>query len=289
MTVDLQRNKTEWFQRLKRAISYRFSPSLSPKASERYRHDLLQQPRYLDPLRLNRFEKRIYSQNGEDGVLAEIFKRIGVADGTFVEIGAGDGEENNTRHLLQLGWHGWWIEGDKENVRWIKRRFKEQLRNESLHLIQNFVTVESVLDLFANAGIPFEFDLLSLDIDRNTYWVWGALSAYRPRVVVVEYNAAYSPEIEWVCPYAAQEVWDGTLNFGASLKAYERLASKRGYCLVGCELAGVNAFFVRSDLCKPELFLAPYTAENHHEPPRYFLAQKRSIWHQLRRKIYWLP
>ena len=136
------------------------------------------------------------------------------------------------------------------------------------------MTAENVQELLEGAGVPDEFDLLSLDVDRNTYWIWAALRRYHPRAVVVEYNAAYPPEQEWVVPYAAQEIWDGSLNFGASLKAYEKLAAELGYCLVGCELAGVNAFFVRQDLCGAELFRAPYTAENHYEPPRYFLAQR---------------
>ena len=65
-------------------------------------------------------------------------------------------------------------------------------------------------------------------------------------------------------------MWDYTQAYGASLKAYEELGARFGYSLVGCDLTGNNAFFVRTDLLK-NLFADPFTAENHHEPPRYYL------------------
>ena len=65
-------------------------------------------------------------------------------------------------------------------------------------------------------------------------------------------------------------VWDGSNFSGASLGALAALGHEKGYALVGCSLAGVNAFFVREDLVG-ESFCAPFSAENHYEPPRYFL------------------
>jgi hypothetical protein len=122
--------------------------------------------------------------------------------------------------------------------------------------------------------VPTELDLLSLDIDRNTYYLWEALRQFRPRLVVVEYNAAIPPGIEWKDTYGPR-VWDGTQNFGASLKAYENLGRQLGYSLVGCEFTGINAFFVRNDLVGDK-FAEPFTAENHYEPPRYSMIHRRS-------------
>ena len=78
----------------------------------------------------------------------------------------------------------------------------------------------------------------------------------------------------WKVEYYATQVWDGTINYGASLKAYEQLGAKYGYRLVGCSLSGVNAFFVQDRLCQ-DFFQAPYTAEHHYQPARYFLLGKR--------------
>ena len=117
---------------------------------------------------------------------------------------------------------------------------------------------------------------LSLDIDRNTYWVWEALTSIRPRVVVIEYNALYPPPVDWIVEYRAERAWKGTSYFGASLCAYERLGREKRYALVGCSLNGVNAFFVREELCG-DLFDAPFTAARHYEPVRYFLIRRNGF------------
>ena len=48
-----------------------------------------------------------------------------------------------------------------------------------------------------------------------------------------------------------------------------------GYSLVGCDVLGINAFFVRHDLADGK-FLKPFTSENHYEPPRYPMIHKRT-------------
>ncbi len=72
--------------------------------------------RFRDPLRLLSFEHQVFSQGGEDGIVREIFRRIGTERRTFIELGAGDGTENNTTFLLQQGWSGIWCEGDRANI-----------------------------------------------------------------------------------------------------------------------------------------------------------------------------
>ena len=71
-------------------------------------------------------------------------------------------------------------------------------------------------------------------------------------------------------PRNDSHVWDEVdYRVGASLKALETLLSSRGYSLVDCSPAGVNAFFVRTDLAKGK-FAEPFTAENHFHPWRFF-------------------
>jgi hypothetical protein len=231
---------------------------------------LLQRPKYEDPKKLNRYEFGIFSQSGEDGIIAEIFRRIGPTNRTFVEFGVGDGRQNNTRYLLTTGWSGTWIEGNEELVIRIRKQYAEKIKQGTLHVSHALVTAEVIESLLERNGVPQEFDLLSIDIDCNDYWVWAAIQRFRPRVVIIEYNAFFPPGHEWVIDYAPDAVWDGTRNFGASLTALEVLGAKKGYKLVGCNLAGVNAFFVREDLVRDN-FCAPFTAGNHHEPVRYYL------------------
>jgi hypothetical protein len=227
--------------------------------------------RYRDPRRLLAHGAQYWSQNYEDGMIAEIFRRIGVQAKTFLEIGIGDGRENNTAALVAMGWSGWWIEGNEQACANISARLREVPTVAArVKVRQAFVSPDNISGLLADIGVPAEVDLFSLDIDQDTYHVWAALKDLRPRVVVVEYNAAFPPDHAWVHPYHAGRIWDQTQTFGASLKAFERLGAELGYSLVGCDIIGTNAFFVRNDLVADK-FVAPFTAENHYEPQRYHL------------------
>jgi hypothetical protein len=228
-------------------------------------------PRYSDPARLFRHAFQVCSQNGEDGIIREIFRRIGTTNRIFAEVGIGDGGENNSAFLLSQGWTGFWVDGSREFLSELEKR--DDLRN-CVRGAASFVTKENIEPLFLRMNVPKEIDLLSLDIDQNTFYLWEGLKNFRPRVVVVEYNASIPPDIDWKVNYAGDRTWDGTHNFGASLKAFELLGRQLGYSLVGCEFTGANAFFVRDDLVDDH-FARPFTSENHYEPPRYSLAHRR--------------
>jgi hypothetical protein len=233
-----------------------------------YRESLLSSDRNRDPKRLLASGFRAYSQNDEDGMIQEIFARLGVTNQTFIEFGVGDGTENNTLYLLLAGWRGLWIDGNDANAASINRQFSTFFHSGSLTFRHQFVTRDSINEIIKNANLSGEIDLLSIDIDGNDYWVWEAISQVQPRVVVIEYNAVFRPPIGVVAEYDEKFAWDGTSYYGASLKALESLASQKGYALVGCSLSGINAFFVRRDLVMDK-FCAPFTAENHFEPPRF--------------------
>jgi len=263
---------SRWFGRIIDRSLARFSASspLAHSVREKFLHDLRQQERYADPRRLTRFEHQVFSQGGEDGAIREIFRRIGESNRVFVELGAGNGLENNTAFLLAQGWRGVWLEGNPRNYEMIRASFAREMSDGRLKLIQGVVTAENVSNLLRGVVEAVEFDLLSIDVDRNTYHVWAALDVLRPRVVVVEYNAHFPADLVWIADYDPSKWWNGTSYFGASLKALEMLGARLGYSLVGCDIAGANAFFVRSDLIG-EKFCAPFTAENHYEPVRYYL------------------
>lgn len=227
-------------------------------------------PRAQEPKRLLKHGFKVYSQHDEDGITEEIFKRIGHTDRFFVEFGVGDGLENGTLYCLLKGWRGVWIDGSAICVDAIETTFKFLLEAERLKVRYAFITAETIEQHFRELGVPVEFDLLSIDIDNNDFWVWQAIRQYRPRVVAVEYNASFKQTVNCVIPYNPTSIWDYTNYFGASLKALEELGRQKGYCLVGCNYTGVTAFFVREDLVGDH-FAEPFTAENHYEPPRYYV------------------
>lgn len=234
---------------------------------------LYNNPRYHQPDKLNRFEFQAFSQVGDDGIIEEIFKRIGVTNQYFIEFGVEDGTETNSTYLLYKGWKGLWMDGSEANIKAIHQHCSKAIARGDLKAVQAFITAENIEFLFQQAGVPTEPDLLSIDIDRNDLYVWKAINQYKPRVVIVEYNAVYRPGCEFVVDYDAAAMWDGSSNTGASLDAFCKLGESKGYKLVGCCFAGVNAYFVREDLIGSH-FTGPFTAENHYEPPRYYLYTK---------------
>lgn len=212
------------------------------------------------------YEKRVFSQNGEDGVIEELFARIGTSGKVFVEFGVSTGEECMSRNLLvHHGWSGVMIEAETHHYGQLVKRFGHM---PGLSLVNERVTRDNIAALFRKHGVPAAFDLLSIDIDGNDYWVWGALSDWQPRVVVIEYNASFPPPAKMVVPYDPDFVWDGTSYFGASLTSLAGLGTQLGYALIGTDSRGVNAFFVRRDLLGtcgfPEL-----TPEQAYHPPAY--------------------
>ena len=242
-------------------------------------HDavILQADRYADPRCLTSHHAQMYSQNGEDGMIAEIFRRIGTTTRTFVEIGVGNGTENNSRFLLETGWRGVWIENDPEAVEQAHAKFGPEIREGRLRLVQARVTRDNAAELLREAEIAGALDFLSIDVDMNTAHLWRAVLAagMRPRVSCIEYNASVPPSVDWEVPYDAEAQWqDATNRFGAGLKTLETIGRDHRHHLVGCDYLGANAFFVEEGLAEPH-FLPPFSAERHYEPPRYTLLNHR--------------
>ncbi|MDP9172445.1 MAG: hypothetical protein M3O30_01075 [Planctomycetota bacterium] len=247
-----------------------------------YCASLMETPRYRDPKRLFQSELQVFSQHSEDGIIREIFNRIGRTDRYFAEVGVGDGLENNTVYLLNQGWSGLWVDGGQEELRYARREFAGMIKGGRLKIVEAFVSGLNIAAILNDAGVPREFDLLSLDIDRNTFFLWKALGHLKPRVIVIEYNPAFPATDEWCVEDNPQATWDcKSVYYGASLKAYEKLGTEYGYRLVGCDLTGTNAFFVREDLVADK-FCEPFTSENHYEPARYFLHRYQSFQHARR-------
>jgi hypothetical protein len=217
-----------------------------------------------------RFEQQVYSQNGEDGAIDEIFRRIGTTNRCFVEMGCGEGLENNGAYRLLLGWKGLMIEGNPAFVEQIRRTFHAEIARGRLRATAAFIDTANVNQLIADANLPDEIDLLSLDIDMNTLWVWRAITKVKPRVVVIEYNSQLPPSVDWSVAYKPDSGWYNNSHMGASLKALELSGRAMGYELVGCDLTGTNAYFVERSLVQDK-FADPFTSENHYEPPRYEL------------------
>lgn len=190
---------------------------------------------------LHMSEYKVSSQNGENGILLEMIKRIfneeekEIQEGTFLEFGASTGAENNLAFFADwLRWSGTFIEGDRNSFISLSRKYRY---SSTVQCLNEYVTKENI-----NTILTSDVDVLSIDIDSVDYYVWQAVER-NPKVVVIEYNSSLPLGKKTVVSENVLS-WDGTTAYGASVEAYVSLGKTKGYSLVHTDITGVNAFFV---------------------------------------------
>lgn len=206
-------------------------------------------------------EAKIFSQNGEDGVIASIFINIGIQFHTFIEIGFCKMEANSL-NLLAEGWEGAVIDSNSDNL----------LLEEKIIPICARVTVENLEEILKPVlHFRTKLDFLSIDIDFNDYWILRKMLrlGFAPRVICVEYAALKcraGPTRSISVKYDANGSWDyRTRYFGASMMAFVNLLSDE-YKLVYAESRGVNLFFIKRIEVKKFVIENP---EKLFRPPNY--------------------
>ncbi|MDR3712755.1 MAG: hypothetical protein P4L51_08065 [Puia sp.] len=220
--------------------------------------------------RLEQAEFQVFSQRGEDGILQYIISKIEIPNKIFIEFGVENYTESNTRFLLiNNNWSGLVIDGDKDNIRFIRSDYIYW--KYDLTAMHSFIRKDNINRLIGrflqsgnmHRGLAGDIGLLSVDIDGNDYWIWEAIDTIRPRIVVCEYNSAFGSTLKVSIPYAPDfyrtAAHYSNLYFGASLAAFCHLAEQKGYDFIGTAGAGVNAFFVRKDLSDPFKKCSPGT------------------------------
>lgn len=212
-------------------------------------HDILLQ-NYLDskkashpnPILKNGYS--FFSQADEDGIIEDILFRIRkkplTTPGFFVEMGVGNGLQNNTLNLLMHGWEGMWFGGEEIAF--------DVNAGANLNFKRMWITLDSIGEIFDEISRD-PIDIFSLDLDGNDLHFARELLelGLKPSVWIQEYNSNIPPNSNWSIPYNPKHNWDGSTYWGASLGEFNRLFVAHGYQLVACNITGVNAFFVSNE------------------------------------------
>ena len=194
-------------------------------------------------------EKQIVSQGGQDGVIEYIFGQIGVTNKYFVEFGFGyTGEQAvdnttfysmglNTGLLFQSGWRGVY--------------FDALVESKEYGVVRSTLTEDNIVEEFVKHGVLREMDYLSIDVDSVDFWLLKSIldpsSPFRPRVMSVEFNINYSPDM-MVSMEPRWYAWTGRSVYGASAGALNYIAGLAGYSVVYIMPNGMDMFFIRNDI-----------------------------------------
>ncbi len=193
---------------------------------------------------------KVFSQFDEDGIIQYLISNLRIENKTFIEFGVENYEESNTRFLLLNDhWQGMVLDACAADIRHIQQ--DNIYWQYDLQAKCTWITRENINALLCDSGFGEDVGLLSIDIDGNDYWIWEAIQPIRPRIVIVEYNSLFGLR-PLAVPY--KEDFDRTashysnLYYGCSLGALHHLAEKNGYLLLGSNVLGHNAFFIRADI-----------------------------------------
>lgn len=203
------------------------------------------------------YEFKIFSQFGDDGIIQYLIKHIAIKNQVFIEFGVENYQEANTRFLMMHNnWSGFIMDGSEKAMNSLKNRrwyWKYDLTHKAV-----FIDQENINGLLAATGFE-DIGLLHIDLDGNDYFILTAIdfSRLNPAIVIMEYNSVFGNERAITVPYDKSfirtQAHYSNLYFGASLPALEYAAARKGYALVGCNIAGNNAYFVRKDLLNEQI------------------------------------
>lgn len=210
---------------------------------------------------LHETEFKVFSQWGDDGIIQYLVNYLDIENKIFVEFGVEDYLESNTRFLLiNNNWFGLVMDGSESNV--LKIKNNELYWRHDLIAKASFINAENINQLIEEEGIKGNIGLLHIDIDGNDYWIWKALKAVVPIIMIVEYNSVFGYERAITIPYKADFVRTSAhysnLYAGSSLLALCDLAKDKGYAFIGCNSAGNNAYFIKNEYLKD---IKPLTVE----------------------------
>lgn len=222
---------------------------LSPKInfSVGLSHILNMRSKYKNIKNINDLDYKVFSQNGEDGIIDYLLYSLKIDKPKFVEIGIGDYSECNTRFLFERTSPKGLVVDCIENLK-IKVSKNIKLWRADITILEEFISSKNINSILKKYNFDKNIDLFSLDVDGIDYWILKELPKNFSKIAIIEFNSTFGSEKEITVPYKKNfdrsKYHYSNLCYGASLKAINNIMKKKGFIFIGTNLHRVNAFFV---------------------------------------------
>ena len=220
-------------------------------------HFLNMRNKYADLKKIKDVDYKIFSQNGEDGIIDYLTSQLNIDKPKFIEIGVGDYSESNTKFIFETTSPQGMIFDCIENF---KEKVKENTKvwKGHLEIIEEQVSSKNILELINSKNFFESLDIFSLDIDGIDYWILNELPKNFSKIVIVEYNSVFGREKSVTVPnidsFNRTDYHYSNLCFGMSLKAAIEIMKEKNFYFVGVNLMRNNAFFVSNKFPKDNYF-----------------------------------
>ena len=220
-------------------------------------HILNMRKNYKNISNLNEVDFKVFSQNGEDGIIDYLLFSLQIEKPKFIEIGVGDYYESNTRFLFERSSGDGLIIDIIDNL---QKRVEKNIRlwRGNVKILNRKIDSENILATLKEFNFFDNIDLFSIDVDGIDYWILEKMPKKFCKLIVAEYNPYFGSNLEISVPndknFDRSKYHHSNLCFGASLKSIINLLDRKGFIFLGTNLFKNNAFFVNSDF-KDNLFL----------------------------------
>jgi len=204
---------------------------------------------YSDFKSINEAEEKIFSQNGEDGIIDYFLEILNISDPKFIEIGVENYIEANTRLLYHIRNSQGLIVDQSIDINKLTKNL--DLWKGRIKVLKKSVSPENINKIINYEQFNKNLDLFSIDIDGLDFWVIKELPANFAKICIAEYNPLFGSEIEITVPNI--ENFDRTsyhysnLCWGVSLKGLISVMKKKNFTFLGTNNLKNNAFFINKD------------------------------------------
>ena len=200
--------------------------------------------------RLEDVDYKIFSQNGEDGILDYLLTCLKIDKPKFIEIGVGDYHESNTRFIFErTSCKGLIIDIIEDFKKKVSQNTK--VWRGDLNILSKKIDSENFIPTIKEYNFKDNVDIFSIDVDGIDYWILEKIPKKFSKIIVAEFNPYFGSELSITVPndpnFNRTNYHYSNLCFGASLKAIIELLSKKGFIFLGTNLFRNNVFFVNED------------------------------------------